>query len=132
MYEAVEKGTSFADLDKGVCSAEILEAMSDVLCFNSIYAFSNILKGDAKYRRIQTTQLRHCVNAEKPASIQRNLLTGYKDLVAIAVGTKYEWPTISKLKAAIKDRASVEGAGRHIIPRGAQKRITLGLQRAER
>ncbi|KAK5724213.1 hypothetical protein LTR17_013499 [Elasticomyces elasticus] len=110
LFDTVRQGISFRDLDKGACRAGMLEMISDFLCNQGEEAFYTILKADARHKRAQEAHSRNDKERRELSSVQRSLRTSYTDLVAIAVGIKYEWPAISKLKAAIEDHASAEGS----------------------
>ncbi|KAK3643108.1 hypothetical protein LTR56_004947 [Elasticomyces elasticus] len=108
LFKTVELGTSFRNLDKDVCHAQLLEAISNVLCAQSEYAFPTILKADVRQQLLHDEHLWHYWDPKEQASIKRTLRASYTDMVAIAVGIKYEWPAISKLKVAIEDQAPAE------------------------
>ncbi|KAK4889941.1 hypothetical protein LTR27_011271 [Elasticomyces elasticus] len=56
MFAAVRAGTSFLDLDARGCSAAMLEAISELVCFYHARYFFGILVGSASYGRAQRAQ----------------------------------------------------------------------------
>ncbi|KAK5678849.1 hypothetical protein LTS10_008504 [Elasticomyces elasticus] len=109
LFNTVRQGTSFKDLDKGVCRADMLEMISDFLCNQWGKGFGDILKADARQQRAWEEDVRIYEERRRLSTIERTLRASYMDLVAIAVGIKYGWPAIAKLKAAIEDHASAQG-----------------------
>ncbi|KAK5743470.1 hypothetical protein LTR17_002645 [Elasticomyces elasticus] len=55
MFAAVRAGTSFLNLDARGCSAGMLEAISEWVCYHAMY-YSGILVGSASYGRQQRAQ----------------------------------------------------------------------------
>jgi large subunit ribosomal protein LP0 len=49
-------------------------------------------------------------NYPTAASVAHSILNSYKNLLAVAVETEYEWPAISMLKAGIKDPSLLASA----------------------